>query len=105
MALESVSDGCRLITDVLADPPRVRAEWVCVDGRPVGLRVLDVVRHGTGGGIEPGEMPNAFRDLVVGARRVATDAEAARNVTVLVERHAAAERDRPAADLHVTRRV
>src|SRR5512138_1922073 len=105
MPPESVSDGCRLITDVLAVPPRVRAERVRVDRRPVGLRVLDVVRHRTGGRIEPREMANAFRDLVIGTRRVAADAEPSRDVTVLVERYAAAERDGAAADLRIALRV
>src|SRR5436309_512681 len=97
----SVSAGVRFVADLLPVSPRVCAQRMRVHRRTVDAAVGDVVDELAFFRVELCEMTDALGDFVIGARGVAADAEAADARLAFVERDAAAERDRSAADLAV----
>src|SRR5690242_1291090 len=94
-----VATGVRLVTNLLPVPPRVRAERMREGRSAVHGTICNVVGELALLRIESGEMANALGDFMIGARRVAADAEPSDARLVLVQRHAAAERNLPAAHL------
>jgi hypothetical protein len=62
-------------------------------------RVDDVIGQLAASRVEAGEVADALGDLVIGARRVAADAEPADDPAVAIERHVAAEEDQPAREV------
>src|SRR5262245_13935539 len=68
-------------------------------GRALGDRVRDVVRERAVLRIELRDVTDALGNLVVRAGCIAADAEPSDAAPVLVERHAAADRDGSTADL------
>src|SRR5881275_3160676 len=75
-----------LVADLLPVLPRVGAERVRERRRPIDAAVGDVVCELAFLGIEVGEMANPLRDLVIGARGIAADAEAADARLAAIER-------------------
>ena len=63
------------------------------DARRVGRRVDDIVGELAARRIQIGGVADALRDLVIGTRRVAADAEAADDAAVTIKCEAAAEED------------
>src|SRR5262245_30195245 len=87
-----LSDEATIAIGVQADRVREHA------GR-VGWGVDDVVDERSGRRVQPGEMTNALGDLVIGARRVAADAEPADDPPVAIDRDPAPEEDQTTRDL------
>ena len=89
----------RLVTDLFAVAPGIRAERMSEGGGAILGRVDDVVRAAAGRRIHSGGVADALGYLVVGTRRVAAHAQAADARLPLVQREPAPEHDRAAADL------
>src|SRR5262245_685165 len=68
-------------------------------GDGIESAVNDVIGSCTAGRVEAGKIPHALGDFMIGARRVAANAKPSNDVTVSVERHAAAEEDQAAGNL------
>src|SRR6185295_8984485 len=67
---------------------RVRKNRWCI-----WSRVDNVIDQRTARRVETCQVAHALSDLVIGARRVATDAQSANDLAIAIQRHSAAEED------------
>src|SRR5688572_14528669 len=98
----SVTGRWSFFPDKHAIAPRIQAPGVRKYGSPVRNAVRDVIDERAAGGIEIQLVARALRDLMIRARRVTTDTEAADQPGSPVDRDAAAEEDQSATDLVVS---
>src|SRR5262245_2578160 len=97
-----IADCGQFVSDKRSISPRIDEERMCKNRSAIFRGIRDVIGRCTARRVQSEKIPDALRNLVVGASGVSTDAQSADDLSILVNRDATSEEDHAACNLLIS---